>query len=38
MDQTNLLKNWIEFGERYRPRTKKDTNKKRNTCESVNAL
>ena len=38
MDQTNLLKNWIEFGERYRPRTKKDTNKKRNTFESVNAL
>ena len=38
MDQTNLLKNWIEFGERYRPRTKKDTDKKRNTFESVNAL
>ena len=38
MDQTNLLKNWIEFGERYRPRTKKDTDKKRNTFENVNAL
>ena len=38
MDQTNLLKNWIEFGERYRPRTKKDTDKKRNTFKSVNAL
>ena len=38
MDQTNLLKIWIEFSERYRPRTKKDTDKKRNTFESVNAL
>ena len=28
MDQSNLLKNWKEFREKSRPRTRKDKDKK----------
>ena len=38
INQANLLKNWKKFREEFRPRTKKDRDKKRHTFESVNAL
>ena len=37
MDQSNLLENWVEFNNKYRPKKKK-VMKKRNTFDSVNAL
>ena len=38
MDQSNLLKDFKEFINKFRPRTTEGKNKKRNTFESVNAL
>ena len=38
MDQSNLLRNLMEFNDRFRPRTTEGKDKKRNTFESVNAL
>ena len=37
MNDCNLLKNMVEFNEKFRTRKKEDK-EKRNTCESVNAL
>ena len=38
MDQSNFFKNLKEFINKFRPRTTKGKNKRRNTFESVNAL
>ena len=38
MDQSNFFKNLKEFIYKFRPRTTKGKNKRRNTFESVNAL
>ena len=38
MDQSNLLKNLIEFNDRSRPRTTEGKDKRRNTFESLKVL
>ena len=38
MDQSNLLKDFKEFINKFRPRTTEGKNKRRNAFESVNAL
>ena len=38
MYQTNLLENMIKFNNKFRPRSKKDKDKKRNTFDGANAL
>ena len=38
MKQTNLLENIAELGNKSRPRSKKDKDKKQNTSNSINVL
>ena len=38
MDQSNLLKNLVEFNDKSRPRITQGKDKKRDTCESAYAL